>query len=105
MVRAELARHDRRAVHEEPVELRPGQRLLAERRQRLLPARPCPQFLLLTVSAAAEHLACGGRYSASPMGSPWRRDFRRSTAFVCSCETRDSVTPSTSPISLSVRFS
>ena len=70
VVDAELARNDRRAVHEQPVELRPGQRLLAERRQRALPARPCPQFLLLTVSAAPEHLACAARYSASPMGSP-----------------------------------
>ena len=32
-------------------------------------------------------------------------DFSRSTAFVCSWETRDSVTPRTSPISRSVRFS
>jgi len=44
-------------------------------------------------------------YSASPSGSPCKRDFSRSTAFVCSCETRDSVTPSTSPISRRVRFS
>ena len=36
---------------------------------------------------------------------PAARDFSRSTAFVCSCETRDSVTPSTSPISRRVRFS
>ena len=33
------------------------------------------------------------------------RALSRSTAFVCSCETRDSVTPSTSPISRRVRFS
>ena len=33
------------------------------------------------------------------------RDFNRSTAFVCSWEMRDSVTPRTSPISRSVRFS
>src|SRR4051812_26401049 len=34
-----------------------------------------------------------------------RCDFSRITAFVCSCETRDSVTPRTSPISRRVRFS
>ena len=33
------------------------------------------------------------------------RERRRRTAFVCICETRDSVTPSTSPISRRVRFS
>ncbi len=33
------------------------------------------------------------------------RPRRRSTAFVCSCDTRDSVTPRTSPISRRVRFS
>ena len=37
--------------------------------------------------------------------SPWRRLFSRSTAFVCSWEMRDSVTPRTSPISRRVRFS
>ena len=37
--------------------------------------------------------------------SPCRRERRRRTALVCSWETRDSVTPSTSPISRSVRFS
>jgi len=34
-----------------------------------------------------------------------RRPLRRRMALVCSCETRDSVTPSTSPISRSVRLS
>ena len=33
------------------------------------------------------------------------RERRRSTALVCSCDTRDSVTPRTSPISRRVRFS
>ena len=33
------------------------------------------------------------------------RPLSRRMALVCSCETRDSVTPSTSPISRSVRFS
>ena len=37
--------------------------------------------------------------------SPCSRDLSRSTAFVCSCEMRDSVTPRTSPISRRVRFS
>ena len=37
--------------------------------------------------------------------SPCIRERRRRTAFVCSWEMRDSVTPSTSPISRSVRFS
>ncbi len=37
--------------------------------------------------------------------SPLRRERSRSTAFVCSCDTRDSVTPRTSPISRRVRFS
>ena len=37
--------------------------------------------------------------------APESRAFRRSTAFVCSCETRDSVTPSTSPISRRVSSS
>ena len=45
------------------------------------------------------------RQTVSPSGSPWRRDFRRRTALVCSWETRDSVTPRTSPISRRVRFS
>jgi hypothetical protein len=42
---------------------------------------------------------------AMPSGAPARRAFRRRIAFVCSCETRDSVTPSTSPISRSVSSS
>ena len=37
--------------------------------------------------------------------APARRDLRRRIALVCSCETRDSVTPSTSPISRSVSSS
>jgi hypothetical protein len=39
------------------------------------------------------------------VAAPASRAFRRSTAFVCSCETRDSVTPSTSPISRRVSSS
>src|SRR5439155_6621336 len=39
------------------------------------------------------------------VAAPESRAFRRSTAFVCSCETRDSVTPSTSPISRRVSSS
>ncbi len=39
------------------------------------------------------------------IATPESRAFRRSTAFVCSWETRDSVTPSTSPISRSVSSS
>ena len=42
----------------------------------------------------------GARATAPP-----RRAFRRRIAFVCSCETRDSVTPSTSPISRRVSSS
>ena len=45
------------------------------------------------------------RPASAPAESPWRRDFNLSTALVCSWETRDSVTPSTSPISRKVRFS
>ena len=47
------------------------------------------------------------RYCARQLrrSSFWRRDFNRSTAFVCSWEMRDSVTPRTSPISRRVRFS
>ncbi len=37
--------------------------------------------------------------------APARRTLRRRIAFVCSCETRDSVTPSTSPISRRVSSS
>jgi len=40
--------------------------------------------------------------SRTPLES---RALRRSTAFVCNCETRDSVTPMTSPISRSVNSS
>ena len=43
--------------------------------------------------------------SAVARTPPDRRALRRSTAFVWSCETRDSVTPSTSPISRSVSSS
>ena len=46
-----------------------------------------------------------GGYRQSRRLSPWSRDFRRRTAFVCSWEMRDSVTPRTSPISRRVRFS
>ncbi len=42
---------------------------------------------------------------AQSRGSEDNRERRRSTALVWSCEIRDSVTPSTSPISRSVRFS
>ena len=48
--------------------------------------------------------ACYRRRQSARFSSDMRPR-RRSTAFVCSCETRDSVTPSTSPISRSVRFS
>ena len=48
---------------------------------------------------AADYVSAGSRIA------PDRRALRRSTAFVCSCETRDSVTPSTSPISRSVSSS
>ena len=56
----------------------------------------------------------GAEEAAYPRGRSARRqssssdcsaDFSRSTALVCSCDTRDSVTPSTSPISRRVRFS
>ena len=46
-----------------------------------------------------------GGYRQSRRLSPWSLDFRRRTAFVCSWEMRDSVTPRTSPISRRVRFS
>ena len=49
--------------------------------------------------------ASARRRSARATGHPARRAFRRRIAFVCSCETRDSVTPSTSPISRSVSSS
>lgn len=42
-------------------------------------------------------------YSAK--ASSCMRERKRRTAFVCSWDTRDSVTPSTSPISRNVRFS
>jgi hypothetical protein len=41
----------------------------------------------------------------SSKDSSCMRERKRRTAFVCICETRDSVTPSTSPISRRVRFS
>ena len=43
--------------------------------------------------------------SAASRCAPARCAFRRRIAFVCSCETRDSVTPRTSPISRSVSSS
>jgi hypothetical protein len=43
--------------------------------------------------------------SAGSRAAPARCAFRRKIAFVCSCDTRDSVTPSTSPISRSVSSS
>ena len=49
--------------------------------------------------------ASGYRYPAPSRMSVCNLDLSRSTALVCSCDTRDSVTPSTSPISRSVRFS
>src|SRR4051812_22012119 len=49
--------------------------------------------------------AVAAHSSSRSASSPCRRERRRRTALVCSCETRDSVTPSTSPISRSVRFS
>jgi hypothetical protein len=49
----------------------------------------------------ATYVVRGLPYSASLCSD----DFSRKTAFVWSCDTRDSVTPSTSPISRSVRFS
>ena len=52
--------------------------------------------------ATAARLA---RDAQSSKDSSCIRERRRRTAFVCIWETRDSVTPSTSPISLSVRFS
>src|SRR5512133_214118 len=45
------------------------------------------------------------RPRGSRAGEPARRAFRRRIAFVWSCETRDSVTPSTSPISRRVSSS
>jgi len=47
----------------------------------------------------------GDRYSVARVAEPASRAFRRRIAFVCSCETRDSVTPSTSPISRRVSSS
>ena len=64
-----------------------------------LRARPCVRR-----PAPGQESAKDGQ-SAGTSTSVCRRDFRRSTAFVWSCETRDSVTPSTSPISRRVRFS
>ena len=45
------------------------------------------------------------RLGQSSKDSSCIRERRRRTALVCICDTRDSVTPSTSPISRSVRFS
>ena len=47
----------------------------------------------------------GDQVSAGSRMPPDSRALSRSTAFVCSCETRDSVTPSTSPISRNVSSS
>src|ERR1700750_2742120 len=64
---------------------------------------------------AADRAGGGGAHAAAkvPTGTrpPGRTqpccrcDFSRITALVCSCETRDSVTPRTSPISRRVSFS
>ena len=54
---------------------------------------------------AVEKLAGITVPSRRPILKSCMRERSRSTAFVCSCDTRDSVTPSTSPISRRVRFS
>ena len=59
----------------------------------------------LSVEVAALAREAVGYASAVARTPPERRALRRSTAFVWSCETRDSVTPSTSPISRSVSSS
>ncbi len=63
-----------------------------------LPIRAVPCDAL-SATPQARSVSAGSRMP------PERRALRRSTAFVCSCETRDSVTPSTSPISRSVSSS
>ena len=73
-------------------------RLLEERCEL---ARPRPR--LVRVELPDLDLAQASKVER--VAAPESRAFRRSTAFVCSCETRDSVTPSTSPISRSVSSS
>jgi hypothetical protein len=64
-------------------------------------------YALPRVGACADpdHRACTVVTHQSSNDSSCMRERSRSTAFVCICETRDSVTPSTSPISRRVRFS
>ena len=104
VVGAQLARGGLRGRPDQVVERGARERPLAELRDSRLLPRPDPQLVSTALGVAARHRR-PAIYSASEIGSPWRRDFSRSTAFVCSCDTRDSVTPSTSPISRRVRFS
>ena len=79
----------------------------------VLPQPRCPTRATLRIRSAA---LCG-TYRKVPAAAQnstgistgqaavCRPDFKRITALVCSCETRDSVTPRTSPISRRVRFS
>ena len=72
---------------------------LAEQRGQL--ARPRPRLVRLELP----DLEAAQASKVERVVAPASRAFRRNTAFVCSCETRDSVTPSTSPISRSVSSS
>ena len=69
------------------------------------------QAAIRAMRPARQRSAGSPRELASPKSdqaskaSSCMRERSRRTAFVCICETRDSVTPSTSPISRSVRFS
>ena len=69
-------------------------------RVRVRPATVRAASLALNRVTASSKLSAGGGDHAC---SSW--DFSRITALVCSWETRDSVTPRTSPISRRVRFS
>ena len=62
-------------------------------------------FLLGSRGTDVNRNAVARDYADGTRAAPPRRAFKRRIAFVCSCETRDSVTPSTSPISRRVSSS
>src|SRR6266540_3342294 len=68
--------------------------------------RTAVSLSVIRLSLLSERSVLGCRYSTLDRATdPLKPAFRRRIALVCSCETRDSVTPSTSPISRNVRSS
>jgi hypothetical protein len=78
----------------------------------LSPQQPAPAYVAGELGVGCDDRACGhgslrvaAAHGQSSNDSSCMRERNRRTALVCSWLTRDSVTPSTSPISRNVRFS